>query len=220
LVLDESGSMGHLRQSTIDGANAWLADQRRDGPNDHLDLIMFDSREGEWVRVKRSGKLCEVDDLTLADYNPNGGTPLYDAVGFTLNRIELAAEGRKVVVVVMTDGFENASREFTREAVAAKIAEKEAAGWTIMYLGANQDAKAVAQAVGMSPMYASNYVASNLGNSAMYTATSNATRAVRYRASAHAVSSLVAASATGSPVASLSPEDAQLLAGSGTVKPR
>jgi hypothetical protein len=92
LILDESGSMSALRQATIDGANAWLADQRKDGPEDLLTLVTFDAPQDPTkprVRVKYDGVLLkEVVDLTEADYKPDGGTPLFDAIGSTISRIE------------------------------------------------------------------------------------------------------------------------------------
>src|ERR1700682_2207168 len=149
LVIDESGSMSGLRQATIDGANAWLAAQRKDGPEDLLTLVTFDAPQDPTkprVRTLYDGvPLKEVVDLTHANYNPDGGTPLFDALGATISRVEAdpRAADRSVVVVVMTDGLENASVEYTHEAIAAKIEQKERDGWTIMYLGANQDAKQV-----------------------------------------------------------------------------
>ncbi len=204
LILDESGSMSALRQATIDGANAWLADQRKDGPEDLLTLVTFDAPQDPTkprVRVKYDGVLLkEVVDLTEADYKPDGGTPLFDAIGSTISRIEAdpRSADRTIVLVVMTDGLENASVEYTREALAARIKQKERDGWTIMYLGANQDAKQVAAGMSLDSNFAVSYAATPDGTAMAYSASASATRDVRRAASPAAVSeSLHEASATG-----------------------
>jgi uncharacterized protein YegL len=194
LVLDESGSMSGLREATIAGANAWIADQRKDGPDDLLTLVMFDAPAdpaAPRVRVKLDGvPLKEVADLTHRDYAPNGGTPLYDAIGTTLGRIEAdeRAKDRTVVVVVMTDGLENQSVEYTRAAIAARIEQKERDGWTIMYLGANQDAKAVAESLSIDQDYAVTYAPTPAGTAVMYEAISASASALRRSGSKAAVS--------------------------------
>src|ERR1035437_4384909 len=204
LILDESGSMSALRQATIDGANAWLADQRKDGPEDLLTLVTFDAPQDPTkprVRVKYDGVLLkEVVDLTEADYKPDGGTPLFDAIGSTISRIEAdpRSADRTIVLFVMTDGLENASVEYTREALAARIKQKERDGWTIMYLGANQDAKQVAAGMSLDSTYAVSYAATEDGTAMAYSASASAVRDVRRAASPAAASaSLHEASATG-----------------------
>ncbi len=204
LVLDESGSMSGLRQSTLDGANAWLADQRKDGPEDLFTLVTFDAPQDPHkprVRALYAGvPLKEVADLTLADYNPDGGTPLFDAVGSTISRIEAdpRAADRSVVVVVMTDGLENASVEYTHDSIAAKIEQKERDGWTLMYLGANQDAKRVATTLRFDANLAVTYAPTASGTNVMYDAASASVSAVRSGLTRRAVSEkLHAASATG-----------------------
>jgi uncharacterized protein YegL len=204
LILDESGSMSALRQATIDGANAWLADQRKDGPEDLLTLVTFDAPQDPTkprVRVIYDGvPLKEVVDLTEANYKPDGGTPLFDAIGSTISRIEAdpRSADRTIVLVVMTDGLENASVEYTREALAARIKQKERDGWTIMYLGANQDAKQVAAGMSLDSNYAVSYAATEDGTAMAYSASASAVRDVRRAASPAAASaSLHEASATG-----------------------
>jgi hypothetical protein len=102
------------------------------------------------------------------------------------------------VLVVMTDGLENASVEYTREALAARIKQKERDGWTIMYLGANQDAKQVAAGMSLDSNYAVSYAATEDGTAMAYSASASAVRDVRRAASPAAASaSLHEASATG-----------------------
>ena len=196
--------MSGLRQATIDGANAWLADQRKDGPEDLLTLVTFDAPQDPTkprVRALYDGvPLKEVVDLTFANYRPDGGTPLFDAIGSTISRIEAdpRAADRTVVLVVMTDGLENASVEYTREAIAAKVEQKERDGWTILYLGANQDAKQVAQSLSFDTNFAVTYAPTPAGTGMAYEASSESISAVRSGLTRKAVSEkLHDASATG-----------------------
>ena len=184
--------------------NAWLADQRKDGPDDLLTLVTFDAPQVPTkprVRVLYDGvPFEEVAGLNSGNYCPDGGTPLYDAIGGTISRIEgdPRSADRTVVLVVMTDGLENASVEYTHEAIAARVEQKERDGWTIMYLGANQDAKQVAAGMRLDADFAVNYEPSVAGTAMAYGATSAATKAVRRAESPMAVSeSLHAASSKG-----------------------
>jgi hypothetical protein len=153
--LDESGSMDVVRDQTISGVNEYLNGLRRDGETT-LSLTMFSS-DRIVFRMERSNgveppyrvfsdgaDIKAVAELTHETYRPDGNTPLFDAVGFTINTFE-AALGRAakqpdaVLFVIQTDGKENASREFTRQAIIDLIARKEKDGWRFVFLGANMD---------------------------------------------------------------------------------
>src|SRR5207253_953347 len=101
---------------------------------------------------------------TASDFEPRGTTPLYDAIG----RSVTLAQGRactpdgsneQPLVVVLTDGLENASHEYTHAQIFDLIKAKESAGWIFTYLGANQDAYAVGGAIGINAGATQNYVA-------------------------------------------------------------
>lgn len=126
VVLDRSGSMGSVRQSTIDGYNEYLNGLRKDTESEYtLTLIQFDlvAAKADLTISYVDKPLAEVHDLTPADYEPRGSTPLYDAIGECIRRVE--AKGRGVITLIVTDGHENASTEFTRDSVKALIADKE-----------------------------------------------------------------------------------------------
>lgn len=198
LLLDESGSMSHLRGSTLAGANAWLRDQRAEAPRDLCTIATFDAAAGSVsamnLRIKmpfQGVMLSEIPELGPQHYRPEGGTPLYDAIGRLIQTIENDPRSLecKVMIAVITDGQERDSQEYTRESIAAKITEKEAAGWTILYLGANQDAHAVAKGMGISADMVTNYAASAVGTATAYGATSNAMNLVRSGSSRATISS-------------------------------
>ena len=93
----------------------------------------------------------EVEELTAETYRPNCCTALYDAMGISLNTLRpKVAEADKVLVTVVTDGYENASKEYNGKAIKALVDELKAKGWVFAYIGANQDVKAVAATISIT----------------------------------------------------------------------
>lgn len=138
VVLDESGSMASMAADLIGGFNTYLAELRASRKDFRVSLVKFDSVDPFNV-VYRDVPVGTVPDLTPDTYRPRGGTPLWDAVGRTI--LETRAEpGQGVLVVIYTDGEENESREFTAERVRQLVLEREALGWTFVYLGASESA--------------------------------------------------------------------------------
>lgn len=152
-VLDESGSMGRIAQSARDGFNEYLEEQINEGGRTWWTLTTFNTRA--WTRFAViPGE--EVRPLG-ADYAPSGMTALYDAVGRSVSKTlafldSLSAEDRPqdVIVVILTDGMENASRRWDLGRVARLIADAEDDGWQFVFLGANLDSQAIAREMGMS----------------------------------------------------------------------
>ena len=159
VVLDRSGSMSDTRAGTISGFNEYLNQLRKDSKIEYsVTLIQFDSpTDGPELTVKYVDKpLAEVPELTAADYEPRGCTPLYDAIGECVRRVE--TKDRSVLTVIITDGLENASREFTKESIKALITDKEKnEHWTFAFLGADIDSYAVGGSMGVSAGSTSNY---------------------------------------------------------------
>ncbi len=159
LLVDESGSMRPLQPTVITGINEFLADLREypaegweDGVDVRASLAMFDQRGGaKPVRVRFAGiPLAEVSPLGPGDYQPHGATPLNDAVLQTIGAIDGKARKRdRVMIVILTDGLENASEASTAD-VRRAIQKKEERGWEFIYLGANQDSWAESGKIGLA----------------------------------------------------------------------
>ena len=155
-VLDKSGSMGMIREDTIGGYNTFVQDQKELPGECVFTLATFNTQYDKDLE----GALMEsVNELDNATYRPGGGTALLDAVGKTINdvvtRHEMQGDEKpgKVILVVLTDGEENSSREFTDvKAIAKMIATQEDAGWEIVFLGADIDAWADGGRMGFSKM--------------------------------------------------------------------
>jgi len=141
VVLDRSGSMQSCKVVTIEALNTYLKELKKEKIwNASLTLSTFDSISIDIPISRRPIKRLRKFSLDLLQ--PRGGTPLFDAIGLAihdLDQIKESTDENKVLVIV-TDGYENASREYTSENISSKIKEKEEAGWLIIYLGADHDA--------------------------------------------------------------------------------
>lgn len=152
IILDRSGSMECIRRAAVDGFNETLAGIRKaqekftDTQEHYVSLVTFCSCETQQVFDKIPVR--EARPLTLEDYAPCCTTPLYDAMGFTLTSMQTHVKDMDdavVVVTVITDGLENASREYSGKAIKSLVECLREEGWTFTYMGANQDAVKVAE---------------------------------------------------------------------------
>ena len=168
VLLDRSGSMGVVKDETISGFNYFLKEQKAAGDNASFTLVQFDSESTDVVHEARPVR--DVPDLNQDTYQPRGSTPLLDALGQTiistgktLAAIPEAKRPDKVVFVVITDGEENASHQFTKARVKEMIdLQTGVYKWQFIYLGANQDAFAEAGAVGIPAATAANFAPANM----------------------------------------------------------
>lgn len=157
-ILDKSGSMMSCAGAAVEGFNQFLEEQNKVGEA-NLTLVWFDNG----YQIGYEGKLTEAKPI---DYWPNGGlTALHDAIGKTFNHVKerfSKEKPEKVVMAILTDGHENASKEFNSKSVGDLIEEHEDKyGWDVIYLGANQDAKAVAMDLKIKADKAFNYGSNN-----------------------------------------------------------
>lgn len=149
LVLDRSGSMAPIRDATIAGVNTFLDETRQADPDARFSLLLFDH---SMKRVYSDQLLSQTEKMDHNVYQIGGNTALLDAVGTAIYDIErMANRPEKIVVAVMTDGAENSSHEYTREAIRSLVSKHETEDkWQILFLGANLDSFAEAGAIGMA----------------------------------------------------------------------
>jgi len=171
VILDRSGSMGTVREPTIAGFNEFVREQRtqKDGGRALMSLTQFDDR----FEVNFVGEPIEnVPDLDTDSYVPRGSTALHDAIGRTVHELEAWTKKNswkeRVLVLIVTDGQENASQEYTLHSIRALIEQKEKDGWNFAYMGANQDAYAVGDAMNVRSGYSANWDASPDGMAMSY----------------------------------------------------
>ncbi len=152
-VLDESGSMGHMQDAAREAFNEFLQEQINHGGRTWWTLVTFNSQiDMRFEHIPGT----EVRPLKRDDYRPSAMTALYDALGDAITATQkrlVDSEDRgnpsDVIVVVMTDGMENASRRWTHRRVFDLVQECEQAGWQFIFFGANQDSWSVANRLGM-----------------------------------------------------------------------
>lgn len=179
LLIDQSGSMSGTRQSTVDGINEYINTLKEDGGKYKVSLSMFDSDMQNKLRLDKPWDNIYIDDvpeLKLEDYNPNGGTPLQDAFCKTLKDMK-DRKDEKYLFVVLTDGHENTSSEYTAEDMKNLKKKLEAKdNWTFVYLGANQDAFSTSAAYGFTTSNTSNFNSTAAGTGMAFVTLSAATR--------------------------------------------
>jgi len=144
IVLDRSGSMSSIGQATVDGFNEFILEQKGARGKAFVTLVQFDD---QYQVDYKNVPVDAVDDLIYREtFLPRGMTALHDAIGKTILDVDTK---RDVVFVIITDGHENASKEFNGAKVLELINGKTVEGWNFIYLGANQDAVKAGQSIGV-----------------------------------------------------------------------
>ena len=150
IILDKSGSMSSIARAAIAGFNETVGGMRsaqerfKDTQEHFVSLMIFCECEKRLVYDKVP--VAEVKELTSKEYRPCCGTPLYDAMGISINALYKDIKDKEdatAMVTVITDGMENASREYSGNAIKALVERmKDEEGWNFAYIGTNQDVEA------------------------------------------------------------------------------
>jgi uncharacterized protein YegL len=163
IVVDRSGSMDHCRSDAIQTINTYLS-HLRDDPiaNLRMSLVLFDSEAIDTVRDRLP--IAECPDLSWDEFEPRGGTPLLDAVGYAASLLDcLSLRDERRILVILTDGLENASKEYTRERLCTLLQRKQRDdGWLVLYFGANHDSWNQANQIGIRSSHTANFATSQL----------------------------------------------------------
>ena len=183
-ILDRSGSMASLAEDTIGGYNSFLAKQKENSGAAEVTTVLFDN---EYEKIAEGVDLNEIAELTSKEYYARGTTALLDAIGFTINGTlekmknnEICPAKRRVLVMIMTDGLENASREYNKKTVKSMIeATTENYKWNYIFMGANIDSAQEASSIGINRKHAMNYNADSEGVAASFNRMSEAADEVR-----------------------------------------
>ena len=162
IILDESGSMSVIYQEALTGVNETLqtirmAKEEHPEQEHFVTLVAFDS--GHYNEIYKGKEAAKAVDITADQYHPCGGTPLYDTMGRAITELRnhldyidnsSNKEDNVVLVTVITDGYENASKEFTGAAIKALVEKMRKKGWVFTYIGANQDVDKVAESMAIN----------------------------------------------------------------------
>ncbi|KKM01915.1 hypothetical protein LCGC14_1789700 [marine sediment metagenome] len=182
-ILDRSGSMQSMQEEAIGGFNAFLEDQKKVPGEAKLTLVLFDH---EYNLVHNGKDINDIESLCSDTYAPRGTTALLDAIGRTVDDVgkrlaETPEEERpsKILVAVLTDGLENASRDYKKAKINEMIThQRDKYCWEFIFLGANQDAIAEGSSLGVSKIYSMTYSATPNGMK-------NGMRSMSYAASSY-----------------------------------
>lgn len=154
IILDESGSMESIKRAAINGMNETVqsirdAQKKHDDQEHIVSLVSFNSSEIKGIYD--CVPVAEVKELTDKEYVPDCCTPLYDAMGLSLNHLRAKVNDEdKVLVTIITDGEENSSSEYNSAAIKALVDSLKEKGWVFAYIGANQDVLKVAQTISIT----------------------------------------------------------------------
>ena len=183
-ILDRSGSMSNLAADTIGGYNSFIEQQKTKAGTAEVTTVLFDD---QYEKISDATDINAVPELTSEQYYARGTTALLDAVGRTitetLSRLEsknICPAKRRVLVMIMTDGYENASKEFTKAKVKALVeATTKEYDWNYIFIGANIDAAAEAGGIGIDSRHAANYKPTSEGVQESFAIMRKATDEVR-----------------------------------------
>lgn len=172
-VLDRSGSMRGKEADVIGGVNTLLEDQKK--LNDPA-KIMFTRFDTEIETFRELQELEGCPELRDDEYVPRGSTALLDAIGQTINQLDKHIKVEKparTIVVIVTDGYENASTRFTKSVIKQMITSREKEGWGFIYLGANVDAFDEGGSLGLRACNIMGYEGTSRGTRVMYASLSS-----------------------------------------------
>lgn len=183
-ILDRSGSMGGLESDTIGGFNAMLAKQKKIDGECFITTMLFDS---DFELLHDRIDIKAVSPMIESDYSVGGTTALLDAIGSAIAKVERARShtaedyrAENVMFVIITDGEENSSREYSSKKVKTMIENhKEKDKWEFVFLGANIDAVQTASRFGIDANRAQNYHADRKGVKLNFSAISDAVASYR-----------------------------------------
>ncbi|MCY7008737.1 VWA domain-containing protein [Fusobacterium simiae] len=183
-ILDRSGSMGGLESDTIGGFNSMLEKQKKLDGKAYITTVLFDD---QYELLHDRVDISKVNNITEKEYFVRGSTALLDAIGKTIAKEKAIQDtlgkkekADKVLFVIITDGLENASREYNSSTVKKLIeTQKEKYGWEFLFLGANIDAIETANTIGISAERAVNYKSDSIGTKKNYDTLNKAVEEVR-----------------------------------------
>jgi len=183
-ILDKSDSMNSIKTDAIGGFNAYIDSQKKLEGTASITLILFNT---ERKIVYSNISINEVPLLTEQSYVPNGCTALLDTIGFVIDsvghRLNQTLEDerpQKVMICILTDGEENSSKKFTNQQIQKKIEHQRTVySWEFSYLGANQDAFAIAKNLNIDSKYTANFAANSRGVCDAYASLSRMTQTYR-----------------------------------------
>lgn len=167
-LLDRSGSMGGIEKDTIGGYNSYIDSQR--GKNVKVTTVLFDDK---YEVLHNRVDVDNIKKLTNKEYYVRGCTALLDAIGKTIREIE-DKNPNKVIFIITTDGYENASTKYNKSQIKELISVHK--DWKFMYIGADIDSYSEGRSLGIKDEFIANYKKTDRGISKLYNALTTASK--------------------------------------------
>jgi len=176
-IADESGSMSVIKHDANGAFDQFVSEQRAIEGECRMSLTTFANEP----QVRYEAR--DIKEVPPLDLHPSGNTALFDAIGVTMNRQGERIAREKwadlVILAVITDGQENASREYSLPVIRTMIEHAESNGWKVMYLASGQDAFKAAANIGSKSMLAASVGLGGAGQRAAYSYASEQTTSLR-----------------------------------------
>lgn len=172
-LIDKSGSMYGSEEDTLGGFNSFLERERKKEFNTQVTTVLF---ANDYEVLYKRKPICDVDNLTEREYRVGGTTALLDAIGRTITALDREIENN-VLFVIMTDGLENSSVEFSKPQISNMIANHK---WEFIFIGADIDSYAEAGRIGIKKSRVANYEKSRRGVEKLYSSVGYAADCMRY----------------------------------------
>lgn len=166
-ILDKSGSMSGSEENTISSFNEYLEKEKKNKFNTSITTVLFSD---DYHYLHNDINVKDVKPITSKEYYVGGCTALYDALGNVIGDVE-KRETDKVLFIIITDGYENASREYSNEKIKKLI--KKHKDWQFIYIGADIDSYAAGSSIGIRRENIANYVKDKTGSKALFRAVNN-----------------------------------------------
>ena len=167
-LLDRSGSMGGIEKDTIGGYNSYIDSQR--GKNVKVTTVLFDNK---YEVLHNRVDVDNIKKLTNKEYYVRGCTALLDAIGKTIREME-DKNPNKVIFIITTDGYENASTKYNKSQIKELISVHK--DWKFMYIGADIDSYSEGRSLGIKDEFIANYKKTDRGISKLYNALTTASK--------------------------------------------
>ncbi len=171
-LIDRSGSMHGSEEDTIGGFNSFIEKEMKKEGKTNVTTILFDN---EYELLYKRKPIDKVDELTRDVYYVRGSTALMDAIGKTITTLDREIEN-KVLFVIMTDGMENSSVEFSKSQIKNMI---ESHTWEFLFIGADIDSYSEAHRIGIKHSHTANYSKSREGVADLYDSLGEVTACMR-----------------------------------------
>ena len=175
-ILDASGSMYNVSDDVIGGFNSFLSEQKLLEDQAYLTTVVFNHNVNTLYHSRDIGN---VNNMNQETYKASGSTSLFDAIGSSVLSLQERSKTKQVMVIIMTDGYENSSRIFTGSKIKKIIEEKTLDGWEFIFAGANIDVDKVSDSIGIKRDRRMVYTSDKEGTKEVYSRMSKMTSAYR-----------------------------------------